>query len=269
MVKDLNVRNTIHSLRKDIVIMKGARPSLLTPSVVHQRSRFLKEMCHRMDIVSVTLDIFVLILWWPDLSGSRHLRPEAMAYFEDVLRILQLLVKAVAWKLENDFPGQFGLSEQQALGIQSWYTSLPLVGQLKPLLEKLSLDWNTPDRLNDMPPTFSITLPELDVNAGPLSAGSLEVGRSSADPFEAGPSTLDDRVSSEVSSMINSDDAEALLAQVQSNPSVTVSDLSREWSKGQAARYILTTKERRPLYDYLSKAEQVQELVQTVQADKY
>lgn len=69
--------------------------------------------------------------------------------------------------------------------------------------------------------------------------------------------------------MINSDDTEALLAQVQSNPSVTVSDLSREWSKGQAARYILTTKERRPLYDYLSEAEQVQELVQTVQADKY
>jgi hypothetical protein len=67
--------------------------------------------------------------------------------------------------------------------------------------------------------------------------------------------------------MINIDDTEGLLALVQSNPSVTVSDLTREWSKGQAARYILTTKERKPQYDYLSEAEKVQELVQTVQAD--
>ncbi|GAB5586441.1 hypothetical protein Unana1_01341 [Umbelopsis nana] len=106
-----------------------------------------------------------------------------------------------------------------------------------------------------------------DSDAGPLSAGGLEVGCSSADPFEAGPSTSDDTASPEILAMINMDDTEGLLAQVQSNPSVTVSDLTKEWSKGQAARYILATKERRPLYDYLSEAEQVQELVQTVQAD--
>jgi hypothetical protein len=50
IAKDLNVRNTIHSLRKDIVVIKGVWSSVLTPSVVYQRSRFLKEMGHSMDV---------------------------------------------------------------------------------------------------------------------------------------------------------------------------------------------------------------------------
>ncbi|GAB5593139.1 hypothetical protein Unana1_08039 [Umbelopsis nana] len=213
--------------------MKGARPSLLTPSVVHQRSRFLKEMCHRMDIVCVARDIFVLFLWWPDLAGSRRLRPEAMAYFEDVLQILQLLVKAVAWKLENDFPGQFGLSEQQALGIQSWYTSLPLVGQLKPLLEKLSLGWNTPDKLTHGPPMFA-----LDIQSTPSMSEASTV--------------LDD-----------DDDAHAI--DEPNLSTTTMADLVKGWSKSQESRLLLATKERYPSLDILEENEKVKEFQVTLQ----
>jgi hypothetical protein len=155
---DDNIRSMAKALQKDVLIFYGTRPSLLTPSTIWQRSNYLTKLCRHIDIVCVEANIFVKLLWWPHHSGTRYHSSFVNDYFEDIMRLLNLLVRAVTWKIATKFPDTFGFNYDQATAIKSWFDSLPLIAQLDTLLPKLSLGWNTPDKITRGPPTFALDI---------------------------------------------------------------------------------------------------------------
>ncbi|GAB5585341.1 hypothetical protein Unana1_00241 [Umbelopsis nana] len=221
----------VHSatLQKDVVIFKGARPTLITPSTIYQRQEFLTMLCARMDFIPVTEQTLSLLLWWPDLGGRRRLCQVGVEFMDHVIKYEKMLLNILMWRLESEYPDQVGFSLSQAKELQTWYHNLPNNQHLRYLLNRLS-HWYSPP----YPDTAEIPA-ALDWSI--KSSG-----------IETDVTTQENLLTESTANTINitEDDDFATDTHVESQ-TATIS--LHGWSKGQQTRILLLCKQTNPSFD--------------------
>jgi hypothetical protein len=136
--KDTLLVSTIQRLQKNVVIMFGARRTLLHPSAVDQRRSLYTKLCGNLYYVCVSRTKFQLLLWWPDLAFKYYGSNAAKLYLETVYNLLCLQLQWLCWDLEMSDIDTDGLTFDQVESIRLRYSNHPVNPQLQELLVKMS-----------------------------------------------------------------------------------------------------------------------------------
>jgi hypothetical protein len=232
---DNNVREVVTHLRKDVVLMIGARQTHITPTVGFQRSTYLRNMCGKVDLICLSQNCYGFILWWPDPSGRRHASNAAKKLLDSVLKMEGILLKLLCHRLDQEHPRAVGIPLELALEIQNWYEGLPMTAHLQQMLVRLGVIWSSAN-----------LLPEGDL------AFNLNV--------ETRPSELSTTRSHSLSRIVQETLVQQDLATTRS-----FADLTQGWSKAQETRIMMETKSINPDYDILTETEQVMAVEATLQ----
>lgn len=98
--KDKILVSTVQQLQKNVVIMLGARRTLLHPSAVDQRRSLYTKLCGNLYYVCVSTTKYQLLLWWPDLAFKYYGSEAFKFYLESVYNLLCLQLQWLCWELE-------------------------------------------------------------------------------------------------------------------------------------------------------------------------
>ena len=82
MAADTSVRQTITSLNKDVIIMLGARPTLLYPR--QQTRHYLAAVSAFIDLHWITRTSCGFVFWWPHLGTRRYTSIECSQLLEQI-----------------------------------------------------------------------------------------------------------------------------------------------------------------------------------------
>lgn len=83
---DRRVQRSISMLRKDVIIMLGARPTLLFAK--EQRRKFFALVCPFVDLYWLSKDRCGFVLWWPHLGLRGHTNKRCIQLLEQIWRLL-------------------------------------------------------------------------------------------------------------------------------------------------------------------------------------
>ncbi|KAJ2960807.1 hypothetical protein NQZ79_g3818 [Umbelopsis isabellina] len=236
IARDSLVRKTIMHWRADILIMLGARPSLLSPLAVFQKEAFLVRLVAVLDFTPLTRDNYALMLWWPDPGSMRYLHYTAKSLLRQAYNLLSLLLRLLLCKLDQEYPDKCGFTIMEVRHLQLWYHNLPLTQQLQSILERLAPIFNNLKAPISMTESFELVLSTLSPSSHPPPVRTFLDSLISADEDVPGSRS---RLS-------------------------TINDIIARWSKSQATRFIAATQVREPNYLVMLEDEQVASLQRTV-----
>jgi hypothetical protein len=83
---DRRVQRSISTLRKDVIIMLGARPTLLFAK--QQRRNFFALVCPFVDLYWLSKDRCGFVLWWPHFGLRGHTNKRCIQLLEQIWRLL-------------------------------------------------------------------------------------------------------------------------------------------------------------------------------------
>jgi hypothetical protein len=141
MAADTSVRQTITSLNKDVIIMLGARPTLLYPR--QQTRHYLAAVCPFIDLHWITRTSCGFVFWWPHLGARRYTSIECSQLLEQIWLLLSHKLNLLLWMLNEVAPNTIGLIEDQAVDMLQWLSDHPTSIQLEGLLKDLTEMWPT------------------------------------------------------------------------------------------------------------------------------
>ena len=225
--KDTLLVSTIQHLQKNVVIMLGARRTLLHPSAVDQRRSLYTKLCGNLYYVCVSRTKYQLLLWWPDLAFKYYGSEAASLYLEPVYNLLCL--QWLCWELAMSNIETDGLTFEQVESFRLRYSNHPVNPQLQELLVKMS-------------GLVSVSMD--NANVPYVLFASLAVSNEGASRVEPLP--------------------EGDLAIVDEDEVQASSTPAKLYTKGQETRFLLATKKRVPNYDFLPHAQKVSHLQATI-----
>ncbi|CAO3669984.1 unnamed protein product [Umbelopsis ramanniana] len=244
--KDNLLVSTVQRLQKNVVVMLGARRTLLHPSAVDQRRSLYTKLCGNLYYVCVSRTKFRLLLWWPHLGFKYYGSNAAKLYLEAVYNLLCLQLQWLCWELEISDIDNDGLTFQQVESFRLRYSDHPVNPQLQELLVKLS---------------GLVSVSMENANVPNVIFASLAVSNEGVSRVEPGPEedlaivdeVVDEVVDEDVNEIMDEDEGQG-----SSNP------VQKLYTKGQETRFLLATKKRVPTYDFLSHTEKASELQITI-----
>jgi hypothetical protein len=125
---DANVRASISFHSRDIVVMFGARPTLLYPNP--QRRNYLASVCPYVDLYWLQKDICGFVVWWPDTGLLNHTHMACYALLKQIWQLAAHKLHVLVCKLNEVAENTVEVEPKQAYDILNWLKDHPTSLQL-------------------------------------------------------------------------------------------------------------------------------------------
>lgn len=136
---DANVRASISFHSRDIIVMFGARPTLLYPNP--QRRNYLASVCPYVDLYWLQKDICGFVVWWPDTGLLNHTHMACQALLKQIWQLAAHKLHVLVCKLDEVAANAVGVEPKEAYNILDWLKDHPTSLQLDELLKELTIMW--------------------------------------------------------------------------------------------------------------------------------
>lgn len=155
---DRDLRSSIIDHRRDVIVMIGGRPTLLSP--FKQRTSFLSTVCANTTVHWLTSTRCGFMFWWPDPGARGHSSLVAQHRLPRIWQLASHKLRLLLWRLAEEDAGDdidgLGISFTDASKVLEWQESTPVSLQLRDELRQLALKWTSTDDTGNSVTPFSI-----------------------------------------------------------------------------------------------------------------
>ncbi|KAJ2964647.1 hypothetical protein NQZ79_g521 [Umbelopsis isabellina] len=238
-IADAGVRRSVDVLNRDVVIMLGARPTLLHHHP--QRTDYFTQVCTQIELYWLTTTRCGFMIWWPHSGLRRYTTVECRKVLEQIFRLQAHQLYLLLWKLNSMSAPGLGLPATEAQNLLLWFKRQPVTSQIHGLLNDLSNMWSRLSRnvVSEITEDHDM-LVSMQLNYIPVEELATVNRNVIEDPSLC---MFPERLEREL-------------------PPMTLSEVSGDWSPTSTTRFTRECVELIPNYSALPEAEQARALRQ-------